>query len=72
MSKKKEKIDKDPKFVSLHADPNMVWEDTSICHNCLNRLNEGSCCDVFDDVDDVNDAFESNKCEFFIDKNWKD
>ncbi len=60
---------KDPKFTSLHADPNMVWEDTRICHDCLNRIPlQGSECDVFDDVNEVNKAIMDNHCDFYIKK----
>lgn len=59
----------DPKFISLHADPNMEWDDTRICHDCLNRIPlQGSECDVFDDVDEVNKAIMDNHCDFYIKK----
>lgn len=60
-------MEKDPDFKSLHADPNMEWDDTRICHDCLNRIPlEGSECDVLDDVGDVNEAIRKNQCEFYI------
>lgn len=62
-------MEKDPKFKSLHADPNMVWKDNRICHDCLNRIPmKGTECDVFEDVEEVNEAIRNRRCEFYIKK----
>jgi ADP-ribosylglycohydrolase len=60
---------KDPLFTSLHDDPYMKWPDRRICHDCLNKLPlQGSECDVFENVVDVNNAINTGKCEFYIKK----
>ena len=70
-------MEKDPNFVSLHADPYMVWQDNRICHDCLNnlmklpyevlkKLKEPRACDVFENIDDVNHAIETNHCDFYL------
>ena len=62
-------MEKDPKFTSLHADPNMKWDDTRICHDCLNRIPlQGSECDALEDVNEVNQAIINNHCDFYIKK----
>lgn len=54
---------------SIHKDPHMVWDDNRICSRCLNRMPmQGTECDVFDDVDDVNEAIRSGECEFFLER----
>ena len=61
-------MEKDPDFISLHADPYMVWESNSICRDCLNKIPIGSTCDVLEDVQEVNDAVWNKRCEFYIKK----
>ena len=55
--------------LSIHHDPFMEWGDTSICRKCLNRMPmQGTECDVFDNVVDVNNAIWSGQCEFFLER----
>lgn len=62
----KNDVDKD---FSIHKDPHMVWDDNRICSRCLNRMPmQGTECDVFDDVDDVNEAIRSGECEYFLER----
>lgn len=61
MSKKEKRA-----FESSMGDPYMVWKDTRICHDCLNRLQKGRWCDVLEDIEDVNEAIRSGKCEFYL------
>lgn len=65
-------MEKDPNFTSLHADPYMVWENNSICRDCLNRIPlEGTQCDVFETVEEVNNAIDNGRCEFYIKKSQR-
>lgn len=75
------KEDKEPKFTSLHDDPDMVWscfKKDSICHQCLNFIQEDDgreFCDVRIEepdemtIDDIEKVQATNKCEYFIKKN---
>ena len=60
---------KDPNFVSLHADPD-AWNFKSICDDCLNKDRGG--CYVFDEDGDAPDptgileAQSTGKCEWYI------
>ena len=61
--------DKLEKGFSIHGDPYMVWKDNRICSRCLNRMPlQGTECDVFDDVEDVNEAIHSGECEFYLER----
>lgn len=60
------KINPKANIESSMEDPYPQWEDTRICHNCLNRIAEGSGCDDYDDVSDVNKAIDKGYCEFYI------
>ncbi len=69
----------DPDFKSFCEDNFTDLKDTRICHDCLNNLFKlppdvwekikiTTGCDVFENVDDVNEAIESNHCDFYIKK----
>ena len=67
---------KEPKF-SIHADPNMKWPDTRICHDCMNKVDDIGHCDVFDvqlqlpekdAVARINEAISKNECDFYLRK----
>ena len=64
---------KTKKDFSIHNDPHMKWECTHICADCLNYIphelrDKPRACDVFDNIEDVNNAIEINECKFYIKK----
>lgn len=49
------------------GDPNMEWDDISICANCKFKPNRphSFICEKYDNMDDMNEAIFADECKHY-------